>query len=330
MFTRVRPSRFVLALVAAAATWLALPTAEAQTYWPTRQVRFIAPFPPGGPVDVLARLIGQKITEKSGQPVLVENRPGAAGNLGIDMVAKAAPDGHTLLHVPAGNITINATLMRDMPFSWERDFVAVTMIATAPNLLAVHPMVPAKTIAELVLHAKANPGKLTYGSPGVGSGLHLAGELFRREAGVDIAHVPYKGTTQAMNDLIGGQLTMMFGALPTLMPQVRAGKLRALAVTSAQRSAALPELPSIAESGLPGVDVSSWYAIMAPAKTAPEIVTAVADEVRRILALPDVRLSLEAQGLAPVGMRPADFAAHIRRETAAWAKVIREANIRPE
>jgi tripartite-type tricarboxylate transporter receptor subunit TctC len=246
------------------------------------------------------------------------------------MVAKAAPDGSTLLHVPAGNITINATLIRDMPFNWDRDFVPVTMIATAPNLLAVNPSVPARTIPELVALAKANPGKLTYGSPGIGSGLHLSGELFRREAGVDIVHVPYKGTTQAMNDLMGGQLTMMFGALPTLMPQIKAGKLRALAVTSAQRAAAAPDMPTIAESGLPGVDVSSWYAIMAPAKTPPEIVAAVAEEVRRILALPEVRQTLDAQGLAPVGMRPADFAAHIRRETASWAKVIREANIKPE
>jgi len=316
-------------LCATAVLLFASAAAQAQV-WPTKPVRFVAPFPPGGPVDVLARLIGQKITEKSGQAVVVENRPGAAGNLGIDLVAKAPPDGHTLLHVPAGNITINATLIRNMPFNWDRDFVPVTMIATAPNLLAVHPSVAAKTVPELVALAKANPGKLTYGSPGIGSGLHLSGELFRREAGIDIAHVPYKGTTQAMNDLIGGQLTMMFGALPTLMPQVKAGKLRALAVTSAQRAAAVPDLPTIAESGLPGVDVSSWYAIMAPAKTPPEVVAAVAEEVRRILGLPDIRQSLDAQGLAPVGMRPAEFAAHIRRETASWAKVIREGNIKPE
>jgi tripartite-type tricarboxylate transporter receptor subunit TctC len=325
-FHKLRPA---LHLCAAAALLFASAASHAHG-WPTKPVRFVAPFPPGGPVDLLARLIGQKITEKSGLPVVVENRPGAAGNLGIDLVAKAAPDGATLLHVPAGNITINATLIRDMPFNWDRDFVAVTMIATAPNLLAVHPSVAARTIPELVALAKANPGKLTYGSPGIGSGLHLSGELFRREAGIDIAHVPYKGTTQAMNDLIGGQLTMMFGALPTLMPQVKAGKLRALAVTSARRAAAVPDLPAIAESGLPGVDVSSWYAIMAPARTPPEVVDAVAEEVRRILALADVRQTLDAQGLAPVGMRPAEFAAHIRRETASWAKVIREANIKPE
>ena len=298
--------------------------------WPTRPVKFVAPFPPGGPVDLLARLIGQKISEKSGQPVVVENKPGAAGNLGIDQVAKSVPDGTTFLHVPAGNITINATLIRDMPFNWERDFVPVTMIATAPNLLAVHPSVPAKNLKELIAYAKANPGKLTYGSPGIGSGLHLSGELFRREAGIDISHVPYKGTTQAMNDLIGGQITMMFGALPVLMPQVKSGKLVAIAVTSAKRSPFAADLPAIAEAGLTGVDITSWYSIMAPAKTPPAIVDAVADEVRRIVALPEVRQVLDAQGLTAVAMRPADFAAHIRRETAAWAKVIREANITAE
>ena len=312
---------------------LALGGAAAQAQapaWPTKPVKFVAPFPPGGPVDILARLIGQKISEKSGQPVVVENKPGAAGNLGIDQVAKTAPDGTTFLHVPAGNITINATLIKDMPFNWERDFVPVTMIATAPNLLAVHPSVPAKNLKELIAYAKANPGKLTYGSPGIGSGLHLSGELFKREAGIDISHVPYKGTTQAMNDLIGGQITMMFGALPVLMPQVKAGKLVAIAVTSAKRSPFAPDLPAIAEAGLSGVDITSWYSIMAPAKTAPAIVDAVADEVRRIVTLPEVRQVLEAQGLTAVAMRPADFAAHIRRETAAWAKVIREAGIKAE
>ena len=307
-----------------------LPAATIAQTWPSRPVKFVAPFPPGGPVDLLARLIGQKISEKSGQPVLIENKPGAAGNLGIEQVAKSVPDGTTFLHVPAGNITINATLMRDMPFNWERDFTAVTMIATAPNLLAVHPSVPARTLQELIAHARANPGKLTYGSPGIGSGLHLSGELFRREAGIDIAHVPYKGTVQAMNDLIGGQITMMFGALPTLLPQVKAGKLRAIAVTSSQRSNTATDIPTIAESGLAGFDVSSWYAIMAPARTPPDMVNALADEVRRIVALPDVRQTLAAQGLTPVAMAPAEFAAQIRRETATWAKIIRDANIKAE
>jgi tripartite-type tricarboxylate transporter receptor subunit TctC len=312
-----------LALLAACA-----PAAAAEP-WPNKPIRFIAPFPPGGPVDLLARLIGQKITEKSGQPVMVENKAGAAGNIGIEQVAKSAPDGSTFLHVPAGNITINATLMK-LNYDWERDFTPVTMIATAPNLLVVYPGVPAQNLKELIAYAKANPGKLSFGSPGVGSGLHLAGALFNREAGLDIAHVPYKGTTPAMNDLIGGQISMMFGALPALLPQVKAGKLKAIAVTSAARSPSAPQIPTIAESGLPGFNISSWYAIMAPARTDPAVVAALAGEVKRIVALPEVRQVLADQGLTPVAMPPAELAAYIRKETAVWAKVIREANIQPE
>jgi tripartite-type tricarboxylate transporter receptor subunit TctC len=293
-------------------------------------MRLVAPFPPGGPIDLLARLIGEKLQQRWGQPVIVENKPGAGGNIGIKAVADAAPDGHTLLVVPAGNITINATLMKEMPFNWDRDFAAVTKIATAPNILAVHPSVKAATVKELIALARAQPGKLSYGSPGVGSGLHLAGELFRREAGIDILHVPYKGTTQAMNDLMGGQLAMMFGAMPTLLPQVKAGKLRALAVTSAQRAPAAPELPTIAESGLAGFDVSSWYGVMAPAATPRDIVAKLQAEIALIVALPDVKASLEQQGLYPVANRPDVFAAQIRAETARWARVIREADIKPE
>ena len=303
------------------------PTAAA---YPTRPIRLVAPFPPGGPVDLLARLVGEKLQARWGQPVLIENKPGAGGNIGIKAVADAAADGYTLLVVPAGNITINATLMTDLPFNWERDFVAVTKIATAPNILAVHPAVKAATLQELIALARTQPGKLSYGSPGIGSGLHLAGELFRREAGIDILHVPYKGTTQAMNDLMGGQLAMMFGAMPTLLPQVRAGKLRALAVTSAQRAPVAPDLPTLAEAGLKGFDVSSWYGVMAPAATPRELIARLQAEIALIVALPEVKAGLEAQGLYPVASRPDVFAADIRAETARWARVIREAAIKPE
>jgi tripartite-type tricarboxylate transporter receptor subunit TctC len=318
-----------------AAVLLLLPVwAQAQgpaaAAFPAKPIRLVAPFPPGGPIDLLARLVGEKLQQRWGQPVIVENRPGAGGNIGIKAVADAAPDGYTLLVVPAGNITINATLMKDLPFNWERDFTAVTKIATAPNILAVNPAVTAKSVPELIALARAQPGRLTYGSPGIGSGLHLAGELFRREAGIDILHVPYKGTTQAMNDLMGGQLSMMFGAMPTLLPQVRAGKLRALAVTSAQRASAAPELPTIAEAGLAGFDVSSWYGVMAPAATPREVVSRLQAEIALIVALPEVKAGLEAQGLYPVANRPEAFAAQIRAETARWARVIREADIKPE
>ncbi len=300
------------------------------TAFPVKPIRIVAPFPPGGPVDLLARLIGEKLQVRWGQPVIIENKPGAGGNIGIKVVADSAPDGYTLLLVPAGNITINATLMKDMPFIWDRDFAAVTKIATAPNILAVNPAVKATTVQELIALARSQPGKLSFGSPGIGSGLHLAGELFRREAGIAILHVPYKGTTQAMGDLMGGQLSMMFGAMPTLLPQVRAGKLRALAVTSAQRAPAAPELPTIAESGLKGFDVSSWYGMMVPAATPRELVARLQGEIAAIVALPEVKSGLEAQGLYPVANRPDVFAAEIRTETARWARVIREADIRPE
>ena len=316
-----------LLLPLAAAAQISPTTAAA---YPARPIRLVAPFPPGGPVDLPARLVGEKLQARWGQPVLIENKPGAGGNIGIKAVADAAADGYTLLVVPAGNITINATLMTDLPFNWERDFVAVTKIATAPNILAVHPAVKAVTLQELIALARTQPGKLSYGSPGIGSGLHLAGELFRREAGIDILHVPYKGTTQAMNDLMGGQLAMMFGAMPTLLPQVRAGKLRALAVTSAQRAPAAPDLPTVAEAGLKGFDVSSWYGVMAPAATPREVIARLQAEIALIVALPEVKVVLEAQGLYPVASRPDVFAADIRVETARWARVIREAAIKPE
>jgi tripartite-type tricarboxylate transporter receptor subunit TctC len=304
-------------------------TAAAQPF-PSKPVRIVAPFPPGGPIDVLARLVGERFHQRSGQPVTVENRPGGAGNIGIQAVAQAAPDGYTWLFIPQGNITINTTLMRDLPFSWERDFAPVTLIAYAPNLLAVNPSVPAKTLKELIDYAKANPGKLTYGSPGIGSSLHLIGELMKREAGIEISHVPYKGTTQAMQDLLGGQISMMFGSLPTLMPQVKSGKLRALAVTTAKRSPAAPELPTLVESGLKSLDVPSWYGALVPAKTPREIVQKIQAEIAAIVSADETRKTLEAQGLYPVANPPEEFAAQIKRETAVWARVIREGNIKAE
>ncbi|MSQ72528.1 MAG: tripartite tricarboxylate transporter substrate binding protein [Betaproteobacteria bacterium] len=316
--------RVLVALLLAAACGAAL----AQS-WPARPVRIVAPFPPGGPIDVLARTVAEKLQARSAQPVIVENRPGAAGNIGIELVARAASDGYTLLFVPQGNITINATLMK-MPFSWDRDFVPVTLVATAPNMIAVHPSLAAKTVQEFIAHARANPGKVTYGSPGIGSSLHLAGELLKRSAVIDIVHVPYKGTTQAMQDLMGGQITLMFGSVPTLMPQVRAGKLRALAVTTAKRSPAAPDLPTVEEAGIRDFDVASWYGAMAPAGTPAELVRRIQSEIAAIVNLPEVRAALAAQGLYPVANTPAEFAAQIKSETAHWARIIREANIRAE
>ena len=290
----------------------------------------MAPFPPGGPIDLLARTVAERYQQQTGQSVVVDNRPGGAGNIGIQAVAQASPDGYTWLFVPQGNITINATLMKDLPFSWERDFAPVTLIAYAPNVLVVHPSTPAGSVAELIAYAKQNPGKLTYGSPGIGSSLHLIGELMKREAGIELTHVPYKGTTQAMQDLLGGQIRMMFGSAPTLMPQVRAGKLRALAVTTATRTPAAPELPTLVESGLKSLDVPSWYGALVPAKTPPAIVVQIQKDLAAIVNQPQVKSTLQSQGMYPVANRPDEFAAQIKRETAVWARVIREANIKAE
>lgn len=233
--------------------------------------------------------------------------------------------------MPQGNITINPTLMKSLPFDWGRDFAPVTLIAQSANVVVVvvNPALPVATMQELVAYAKANPGKVTYGSPGVGSSLHLIGELLKREAGIDIVHVAYKGTTQAMQDLMGGQIAMMFGSLPTLLPQIRAGKMRALAVTTARRSPAAPELPTLAETGLKGFDVPSWYGAMVPA-TPPALVARIQAEIDAAVNALDVRAKLEAQGMYPVANRPDVFAAQIKRETASWAAVIRAANIRVE
>ena len=298
--------------------------------FPTKPVRIVAPFPPGGPIDVLARLVGERVQQRSGQPVTVENRPGGAGNIGILAVAQAPADGHTWLFIPQGNITINATLMKNLPFNWERDFAPVTLVAYAPNLLVVNNAVPAASVPELIAYARKNPGKLTYGSPGIGSSLHLIGELMKREAGIDITHVPYKGTTQAMQDLLGGQISMMFGSLPTLMPQVRAGKLRALAATTAKRAPQAPELPTLVESGLKSLDVPSWYGALVPAKTPADVVAKIQAEIAAIVASPEISSTLEKQGLSPVANSPQEFAAQIKRETATWARVIREAGIKAE
>ena len=306
---------------------LCLGTAQA---FPTKPVRIVAPFPPGGPIDVLARLVAAEVQRRAGQPVTVENRPGGAGNIGILAVAQAPADGHTWLFIPQGNITINATLMKNLPFNWERDFVPVTLIAYAPNLLVVNPSVPASSVRELIQYAKANPGKLTYGSPGIGSSLHLIGELVKREAVIEITHVPYKGTTQAMQDLLGGQISMMFGSLPTLIPQVRAGKLRALAVTTAKRTPQAPELPTLVEAGLKSLDVPSWYGALVPAKTPPDVVAQIHAEIAAIVQSPGMAKTLETQGLSPVANAPREFAEQIRRETATWARVIQEAGIRAE
>ena len=299
------------------------PAAWAQERW-----LLVSPFPPGGPVDTLSRILAEGLQKKSGLPALVENLPGAAGNLGIDKVRKAKPDGRTLLVVPAGNLTINPTLMPNFPFNIEREFAPVTMLAKAPNVLVASSAARINSPRELVAQAKARPGTLSYASPGIGSGLHLAGELFKQQTDVDLLHVPYKGTGPALNDVLGGTVPLMFSNLPATLQHIRSGKLVALGVTDSVRDAVVaPEIPTLAELGIPGVVVTSWYGVLAPAGTPPEAVAQVLKDATDALARPEVREQLRSQGLTPVLMKPVEFAAHIKAETATWAGIIKARSI---
>ena len=298
--------------------------------FPTKPIRIVVPFPPGGPADVLARTVGDRIAAALGQPVVVDNRPGAGGNIGMELVAKAAPDGHTLALAPAGNLTVNPSLYRNVPYDVGRDFAPVTVIAAVPNVLVVNPQVPAKDLAELIAYAKANPGKLNYSSPGPGSGAHLAGELLKSSAGIDIVHVPYSGIAPAVTAVIAGDVQLMFAGAPSALPQVAGGKLRALAVASPKRIASAPALPTLSEAGLPGFDVTSWYSIVAPAATPPAVVERLQKEIARALTSPDVKAKLTGIGAEPIANTPEEFAAMIRVETAKWSKIVKDANIKIE
>ncbi|MBF6988092.1 MULTISPECIES: Bug family tripartite tricarboxylate transporter substrate binding protein [Cupriavidus] len=319
--------------------WLGAAIALAAMPWTVAQaascanVRIVVPFPAGGPADQLARTLAHGLQQKRGTPFVVDNKPGANGNIGIDTVRRAPGDGCTLLVAPAGNLTINPTLMPALTYSVERDFRAVSLLAGSPNVLAVHPSVKANSVQELVKLAQQadKSGKpLGYASPGVGSGLHLAGELFRHKAGIALLHVPYKGTTQALNDVVGGQVPILFGTWPTLAPFIQSGQLRALAVTQARRSPAAPGVPSLAEQGVAGIDVSSWYALLVPRATPQPAADALSADVRALLATPAVREELQRQGMEPAGSTPQALDARIRQETASWAKLIREYGITAE
>ena len=283
----------------------------------------VAPFPPGGPVDTLARLVADGLGKKYGQPALVENLPGAGGNIGMEKVKRARPDGHTLLVIPAGNLTINPTLMPKFPFNVDRDFVPVAMLAKTPNVLVAFPGADLKTAQDVVNAARARPDSLSFASPGIGSGLHLAGELFKAQTGTELLHVPYKGTPPAMNDVLAGTVPLMFSNLPAVLPHIRSGRLRALAITDTVRSPVAPEIPTLAEQGVAGVVVTSWYGVLAPAGTPADVVEQLARDAQETLAQPAVREQLKAQGLAEWNLKTGEFGAHIRAETAGWAKVIK-------
>lgn len=315
------------ALFAFAALTSAQAQTEAQKQLASDRFTIISPFPPGGPVDTLARILSQGLAKRYGQAAVVDNVAGAAGNIGMDKVKRAKPDGHTLLVVPAGNLTINPSLMPNFPFNIERDFVPITMLAKAPNVLVASPASGIRSAKDLVAQAKAKPNTLSYASPGVGSGLHLAGELFKQQAGVDLLHVPYKGTAPAINDVLGGAVPLMFSNLPATLPFIQSGKLVALGVTEARRTPVAPEIPTLAEQGIQGVNVTSWYGLLAPAGTSPAVAEQLAKDAAEILGAPDVRERLKAQGMTDAAMKPAEFAAAIREETAVWTKIIKTRNI---
>jgi tripartite-type tricarboxylate transporter receptor subunit TctC len=319
--------RIVLSLVLAC--FAGIGPAAAQTY-PTKPVRLIVPFAPAGSTDVTARIVAQKLSDAWKQQVIVDNRAGAGGNIGADAVAKAAPDGYTLLLATTGVMAINHRLYRTLPFDALRDFAPVTQIGALPLILIVHPSIPARSVKELVAIAKAKPGQLSYASSGVGSATHMTTELFRMMAGVDIVHIPYKGSGQAMADLIGGQVAIAFDQITSSLPQVEAGKLRALAVTSARRFPSVPNLPSVAEAGIAGYESVSWNGIAAPAGTPREIVGRIQAEVARTVQLPDIKERFFKDGIEPVASTPEQFAAHIRAERAKWEKVVDAAGIKPQ
>jgi tripartite-type tricarboxylate transporter receptor subunit TctC len=304
--------------------------AASQDSYPTRNVTIVVPYPAGGVADLLPRLVGEKLTQKWGKAVIVENKAGASGNIGMGYVAQQPADGYTFALAPAGNLTVNPTLFKSLPFDTARDFTPVILLANVPNVLVVHPSVPVKTFQELVAYAKANPGKLNFASPGDGSGAHLAGELLKLDAGVDIVHVPYKGLAPAVNDLLGGQVQMMFAGVSTVIQQVKAGKLRALAVAGPHRLEALPGVPTVAESGYPGFDVTSWYGIVAKTGTPPAIIRKVSEDMAQALKEPDVVKKLAELGLEPVGDTPQQFGALIQSESRKWGDIVKRANVHVE
>ena len=298
--------------------------------WPTRPIRFIVPFAPGGGGDVVGRIIGQRMSEQLGKPLVIDNRAGGGGTLGCELAAKAAPDGYTLLLGNVGPIAVGPALYPKLAYDPVRDFAPVTMIASFPNLLVANPGLPFKTVPELVAYAKSRPGTLNFASAGAGTSTHLAGELFKSVAGIDVVHVPYKGGAAAMTDIIAGQVAYYFGTMPSSMPLAKAGKLRALAVTSLTRSPAAPEVPTIAESGYPKFETAAWYGLMFPAGTPREIIAKMNSAMLVVLALPDIRERLVHEGSEPMGSTPTQFGAYIKAEIAKWSAVVKAANLKAD
>ncbi|KUE90698.1 ABC transporter substrate-binding protein [Cupriavidus necator] len=329
-----RHSRQRRAIVAALATLPALcawsaPACAAEAF-PSRPIRLVVPFTPGGTTDILARLVAQKAGEALGQQIVVDNRPGAGGNIGAEAVARSAADGYTLLMGTLGTQVTNQFIYPRMPYDSTRDFVPVTLVANSPNVLLVNSTLNARSVGELVTLARREPGKINYASTSTGGSPHLSGELLNMMAGVSMQHVSYKGAAPAMTDLLAGQVNLMFDNLPSALAQIQAGKVTALAVTSARRASVLPSVPTVRESGLPGYEVNSWFGLLAPAGTPPERVRRLQQAVDKVLATPDVRKRIEQLGAEPGGEGSAAFAAQIRSDTEKWSRVIQTAGIKPQ
>jgi len=305
---------------------LAIGAAGAQSDYPVRPVRIIVPSPPSGGTDIVARVLAQHFSNAFGQQFFVENKPGAGNVIGIEAAARAAPDGYTLL-VSASTIALNSVLYKKVPYDPVRDFAPITLAATAPNILVVNPKLPLKTLADLIAAAKAQPGKLSYGTPGIGTSPHLCMELFKSMAGVDLQHVPYKGTAAAVMDIIGGQIDVAFATALTAKPLIDAGRLRALAVSGPRRVEALPGVPPVAEAGVPGYEAMQWYGLLAPAGTPSAIIERVHAEAMVALRSPEMKARLAADGAEPSGTTPAEFGAYIKRELQKWSRVRDAAHI---
>jgi len=301
--------------------------ASAQTY-PNRPLRFIVPFSPGGSTDTLARTLGQKLGDAFGQQIVVDNRAGGGGNIGTEMVARAPADGYTILLGYIANLAMEPGVNPNLPFDPVRDFAPISLVATSPNIFVAHPSVPAKTIKEFIAYAKANPRKITFATASMA--VVLTGELLNNAAGIQMQSVPYKGTGQAVIDLLGGQVHTMFSGMSSVLPHVKSGRLRPLAVTGAQRWPAVPDVPTIAESGFPGFEASVWFGVLAPARTPKPIITRLNQEIIKALSLPDVRERLSNVGFEIVGKSPEAFSAYIKSEVTKWAKVAKASGVKPE
>ena len=316
--------RSIQIALAACLTLAAFATAYAQSNYPTKPIRLIVPFPPGGGTDILARLIGTKLTETVGWQIVIDNRGGAGGNIGLQSAAQAAPDGYTMVMGQTSNLAINPSLYSKLPYDPVRDFVPVSLVSASPVALVVSQKSPHKTLGDFVAAAKAKPGQLTFGSPGSGTVAHLTGELFQRTAGIKYVHIPYKGAAQALPDLLGGRIDLYAGSLETAMPHMKAGTIRALAITSLQRASAAPDVPTVAESGYKGFEATTWFGILVAKGTPEAIVNKLTAEITKVLQLPDVKQRMVATGGLPVKTGPKEFSELLRTDIQRWSRIVKE------